>query len=51
METNNNTTAATQSPPPAQPETRPQERGTIQIDASLKIFDPKTGEIHLEGRG
>ena len=32
-------------------ESRPQERGSIQIDTNLKIFDPNSGEVFLEGRG
>ena len=32
-------------------ESRPQEKGSIQIDTSVKIFDPNSGEIFLEGRG
>lgn len=30
---------------------RPQERGSIQVDATVKIFDPESGEIFLEARG
>jgi hypothetical protein len=30
---------------------KPQERGSIQVDATIKIFDPKSGEVFLEARG
>jgi hypothetical protein len=33
------------------PQKKPNETGTISVQAHLKIFDPKTQKIHVEGRG
>lgn len=32
------------------PVTRPNEAGTIRVEAHMRIFDPKTGHTILEGR-
>lgn len=34
----------------AQGQKRPQEKGAFDIQAHLKIFDPKTKHIYVEGR-
>lgn len=34
---------------PAQPR-RPNETGTISVQAHMKIFDPKTKKVYVEGR-
>ena len=38
-------------PTHSKPVDKPQERGSIQVDATVKIFDPKSGEVFLEARG
>jgi hypothetical protein len=30
---------------------KPNELGSISVQAHLKIFDPKTQKVHMEGRG
>lgn len=33
-----------------QPERRPNESGAVQVDAFMRIFDPKSKEVFVEGR-
>lgn len=52
MQNQQNFTEETQTETkPVDKKERPQEVSGIQIDTSLKIFDPKSGEVFLEGRG
>jgi hypothetical protein len=30
---------------------RPNENGSIQVDAMIKIFDPQSGRVYVEARG
>ena len=46
-EQKNNPAEAVQPP---QAKKRPDDRGAIQIDAHIEIFDPNTKETFLEGR-
>lgn len=46
-----------QSKPQAQPQTsqnkqpsRPNEKGSFEIQAHMRIFDPKTKQVFVEGR-
>ena len=32
------------------PERRPNESGSVQVDAFMRIFDPKSKEVFVEGR-
>jgi hypothetical protein len=45
VDTANAQTMTTVSP------SRPNERGSIQVDAMIKIFDPENGRVYLEARG
>ena len=36
-------------PKPAQPK-RPNEQGSFSVEAHMRIFDPKTREVYVEGR-
>jgi len=36
-------------PQPKQPK-RPNEQGSFSIEAHVRIFDPKTREVYMEGR-
>lgn len=38
-----------QSPAP-QAKRRPNEQGTISVEAHMRIFDPKTKQVYVEGR-
>lgn len=48
------------NPPPKQPETpqvesktqprRPNEQGSFDVQAHVRIFDPKTKQVYVEGR-
>jgi len=38
------------APPENSPVSRPNEAGTIKIEAHMRIFDPKTGKTLVEGR-
>ena len=38
-----------QSPAP-QTNRRPNEQGTISVQAHMRIFDPKTKQVYVEGR-
>lgn len=29
---------------------RPNEQGSFSVEAHVRIFDPKTREVHMEGR-
>jgi hypothetical protein len=43
-----------QKPGVTQPQTaqkKPNETGTISVQAHMKIFDPKTNQTYVEGRG
>ena len=35
---------------PPQPERQPDERGGIQVQGHVKIFDPETQEVFVNGR-
>jgi hypothetical protein len=37
-------------PPTAQPARRPNETGTISVQAHMRIFDPKNQKTYVEGR-
>ena len=37
-------------PPTAEPTRRPNETGTISVQAHMRIFDPKTQKTYVEGR-
>ena len=39
-----------QNPTPADPQRRPNEQGTISVQAHMRIFDPKTQKTYVEGR-
>lgn len=39
-----------QNPKPADPQRRPNEQGTISVQAHMRIFDPKTQKTYVEGR-
>ncbi len=32
------------------PEKKPDERGGIYLESRIKIFDPETNEVYLDGR-
>lgn len=36
--------------PAAKPATRPNEHGSIVVQAHMKIFDPKSKKVYVEGR-
>ena len=38
------------TPPKAEPARRPNETGTISVQAHMRIFDPKTQKTYVEGR-
>jgi len=38
------------NPPKEQPARRPNETGTISVQAHMRIFDPKTLKTYVEGR-
>ena len=38
-----------QNPKPADPQRRPNEQGTISVQAHMRIFDPKTQKTYVEG--
>jgi hypothetical protein len=40
---------AAKTAPQAQP-SRPNETGTISVEGHIRIFDPNTKEVHVEGR-
>ena len=40
------TKAAEQQPAPR----KPNEKGTISVQAHMRIFDPKTNKVYVEGR-
>lgn len=35
---------------PQAPEKKPDERGGIYVESRIKIFDPETQEVYLDGR-
>jgi hypothetical protein len=39
-----------QNPKPAETQRRPNEQGTISVQAHMRIFDPKTQKTYVEGR-
>lgn len=39
-----------QAPKPAPEPRRPDDRGSIQVDGFVKIFDPNTQQVFLETR-
>ncbi len=41
---------ATQQQTTAQQPRRPNESGTISVEAHMKIFDPNTQKVYVEGR-
>jgi hypothetical protein len=45
-----NTTKVT-TPVSPKPEKKPNERGTISVQAHVRIFDPKTQKTLVEARG
>jgi len=47
--TPNQTQNSTPVPTPVNP-TRPNETGTISVQAHMRIFDPKTQKTYVEGR-
>lgn len=49
LESNNNKEDNPQDPAPAQ-DRRPNECGTIRVEAYMRIFDPKTNKTFVEGR-
>jgi len=39
------------NPEPKQPQPkRPNEQGSFSVEAHVRIFDPTTREVHMEGR-
>jgi hypothetical protein len=41
----------TANPEPTQPQPkRPNEQGSFSVEAHVRIFDPKTREVYMEGR-
>lgn len=36
--------------PAPQTNRRPNEQGTISVEAHMRIFDPKTKQVYVEGR-
>ena len=44
-QTQNNQPVPTQAKP-----SRPNETGTVSLQAHMRIFDPKTQKTHVEGR-
>ena len=34
----------------AQPNRKPNDAGTVVVQAHMKIFDPKTKQVYVEGR-
>jgi len=36
--------------PAPQQNRRPNEQGTISVEAHMRIFDPKTKQVYVEGR-
>jgi hypothetical protein len=41
----------TANPEPKQPQPkRPNEQGSFSVEAHVRIFDPKTREVYMEGR-
>ena len=41
---------ADSNPPKEQPARRPNETGTISVQAHMRIFDPKNQKTYVEGR-
>lgn len=41
--------AQSQNTKPAQPK-RPNEKGAFDVQAHMRIFDPKTKQVYVEGR-
>lgn len=50
MEKNQQTQAQQTQQKPVEQNKLPNESGTLQIDAFVKIFDPKTKEVFVEKR-
>lgn len=42
--------APTKPAPEAKPARRPNEHGSIVVQAHMKIFDPQTKRVYVEGR-
>jgi len=40
----------TTAPQNSQPKKNPDERGSIRVEAHIKIFDPQTKEVFVKGR-
>jgi len=40
----------TELPVPAQPQKQPDERGGIHVQSLIKIYDPETNEVFVNGR-
>ena len=47
---NTASTQSTESKQPPAPTGRPNETGTVSVQAHMRIFDPKTQKTYVEGR-